>query len=115
MINKISDILKFVALTKLNFSAFKITLTKCFQTIFDRIQYIRLRMAYISQNIILEGQNNKIELLQKGADPEQLKSLEKETFGKLEEIKEIREFIDKCNEPGEFLDDVCELANVGVI
>jgi HD-GYP domain-containing protein (c-di-GMP phosphodiesterase class II) len=78
---------------------------KKLQTIFDRIQYIRLRMAYISQKIILEGQNAKIEILQNGADSGELKALETETHNKLEEIKEIREFINKCNEPGEFLDD----------
>ena len=78
---------------------------KKLQTIFDRIQYIRLRMAYISQRIILEGQNAKIEILQNGSDSEKLKALETEIHNKLEEIKEIREFINKCNEPGEFLDD----------
>ena len=78
---------------------------KKLQTIFDRIQYIRLRMAYISQRIILEGQNAKIEILQNGSDSEKLKALETETHNKLQEIKEIREFINKCNEPGEFLDD----------
>ena len=78
---------------------------KKLQTIFDRIQYIRLRMAYISQRIILDGQNAKIEILQNGSDSEKLKALEAETHNKLEEIKEIREFINKCNEPGEFLDD----------
>lgn len=78
---------------------------KKLQTIFDRIKYVRLRMAYISQKIILEGQNTKIEILQNGADSGKLKALETETHNKLEEIKEIREFINKCNEPGEFLDD----------
>ena len=78
---------------------------KKLQTIFDRIQYVRLRMAYISQKIMLEGQNTKIELLQNGSDSGKLKALEKETLDKLEEIKEIREFINKCNEPGEFLED----------
>ena len=78
---------------------------KKLQTIFDRIQYIRLRMAYISQRIILEGQNAKIEILQNGSDSEKLIALETETNNKLEEIKEISEFINKCNEPGEFLDD----------
>ena len=78
---------------------------KKLQTIFDRIHYIRLRMAYISQRIILEGQNAKIQILQNGADSGKLKALETETDSKLEEIKEIREFINKCNEPGEFLDD----------
>jgi hypothetical protein len=62
-------------------------------------------MAYISQKIILEAQNTKIEILQNGEDSGKLKALETETHNKLEEIKEMREFINKCNEPGEFLDD----------
>ena len=78
---------------------------KKLQTIFDRIQYIRLRMTYISQKIKLDGQNAQIELLKNGSDPKKLNDLDKETQVKLKEIKEIREFINKCNEPGEFLDD----------
>ena len=78
---------------------------KKLQTIFDRIQYIRLRMTYISQKIRLDGQNAQIELLKNGSDPKKLNDLEKETQVKLKEITEIREFINKCNEPGEFLDD----------
>jgi HD-GYP domain-containing protein (c-di-GMP phosphodiesterase class II) len=78
---------------------------KKLQTIFDRIQYIQLRMAYISQKIILEGQNAKIEILQNGKDARKIKAMETETHNKLQEIKEIRDFINKCNEPGEFLDD----------
>ena len=78
---------------------------KKLQTIFDRIHYVRLRMDYISQKISIEGQNSKIELLQNGGDPEKLKALETETQNKLDETLEIRDFINKCNEPGEFLDD----------
>ena len=78
---------------------------KKLQTIFDRIQYVRLRMAYISQKLELEGQEAKIKILQNGSSPEKLNSIEKETLEKLMEIEEIQRFINKCNEPGEFLDD----------
>jgi len=78
---------------------------KKLQTIFDRIQYVRLRMAYIIQKIKLEGQEAKIKILQNGSSPEKLNSIEKETLEKLIEIEEIQRFINKCNEPGEFLDD----------
>ena len=78
---------------------------KKLQTIFDRIQYVRLRMAYIIQKIKLEGQEAKIKILQNGSSPEKLNSIEKETLEKLIEIEEILRFINKCNEPGEFLDD----------
>ena len=78
---------------------------KKLQTIFDRIQYVRLRMAYIIQKIKLEGQEAKIKILQNGSSPEKLNSIEKETLEKLMEIEETQRFINKCNEPGEFLDD----------
>ena len=78
---------------------------KKLQTIFDRIQYVRLRMAYIIQKIKLEGQEAKIKILQNGSSLEKLNSIEKETLEKLMEIEEIQRFINKCNEPGEFLDD----------
>jgi HD-GYP domain-containing protein (c-di-GMP phosphodiesterase class II) len=78
---------------------------KKLQTIFDRIKYVRLRMVYISQKIILESQEAKIAILQNGADPNELQALEQKTQSQLEELKDIQEFINKCNEPGEFLDD----------
>ena len=78
---------------------------KKLQTIFDRIEYVRLRMAYIIQKIKLEGQEAKIQILQNGSSAEKLNSIEKETLEKLMEIEEIQRFINKCNEPGEFLDD----------
>ena len=78
---------------------------KKLQTIFDRIQYVRLRMTYIGQKIMLGSQNTKIDILQNGSDPAQIEALENETQEKLEELNQIKEFINKCNEPGEFLDD----------
>ena len=78
---------------------------KKLQTIFDRIHYVRLRMDYIIQKIKLEGQSNKIELLQNGNDPAKIKACEKETLEKIAEMEEIRDFVNKCNEPGEFLED----------
>jgi HD-GYP domain-containing protein (c-di-GMP phosphodiesterase class II) len=79
---------------------------KKLQTIFDRIQHVRLRMTYIGQKIMLESQTTKIELLQNGgADPTKIASLDKETQDKLDELNGITEFINRCNEPGEFLDD----------
>ncbi len=78
---------------------------KKLQTIFDRIHYIRLRMDYLTQKTMLEGQNAKIELMQSNADSEKLETLDKEIQDKLGELKDIREFINKCNEPGEFLED----------
>lgn len=78
---------------------------KKLQTIFDRIQYVRLRMEYIIQKIKLEGQQKKIDLLEKGVDTAEIKKVEANSENQIQEIRDIRDFINKCNEPGEFLED----------
>ena len=78
---------------------------KKLQTIFDRIDYVRLRMDYIIQKVKLEGQQKKIELLEKGANKDELKKDETELNDEIQELQDIRSFINKCNEPGEFLED----------
>ena len=78
---------------------------KKLQTIFDRIHYIRLRMDYMIQKVKLEGQQKKIELLEKKADPSDIKIIELDSEKQIQELEEIRAFINKCNEPGEFLED----------
>ena len=78
---------------------------KKLQTIFDRIHYIRLRMDYIIQKIKLEGQQNKIELLERKADLAEIKKVELKSEKQIQEMEDIRLFINKCNEPGEFLED----------
>ena len=78
---------------------------KKLQTIFDRIHYVRLRMDYIIQKVKLEGQQIKINLLESGAVKTEVEKVETDLNNKIEELKEIRSFINKCNEPGEFLED----------
>ena len=78
---------------------------KKLQTIFDRIHFIRLRMDYIIQKVKLENQEKKIELLQNGSDLEEIKKLDTESDNQIQELVGIRTFINKCNEPGEFLED----------
>ena len=78
---------------------------KKLQTIFDRIHYIRLRMDYIIQKVKLEGQQNKIELLERKADLAEIKKVELKSEKQIQEMEGIRSFINKCNEPGEFLED----------
>ena len=78
---------------------------KKLQTIFDRIHYLRLRMDYIIQKVKLEGQQIKINLLESGAVKTEVEKVEADLNNKIEELKEIRSFINKCNEPGEFLED----------
>jgi HD-GYP domain-containing protein (c-di-GMP phosphodiesterase class II) len=78
---------------------------KKLQTIFDRIHYVRLRMDYMIQKVQLEGQQKKIELLEKRADLAEIKKIESDSEKHIKELEEIRAFINKCNEPGEFLED----------
>ena len=78
---------------------------KKLQTIFDRIHYIRLRMDYIIQKVKLEGQQKKIELLERKADLAEIKKIELKSEKQIQEMEDIRLFINKCNEPGEFLED----------
>ena len=78
---------------------------KKLQTIFDRIHYVRLRMDYMIQKVKLEGQQKKIELLEKRADPAEIKKIESDSEEQIKELEDIRAFINKCNEPGEFLED----------
>jgi HD-GYP domain-containing protein (c-di-GMP phosphodiesterase class II) len=78
---------------------------KKLQTIFDRIHYVRLRMDYMIQKVKLEGQQKKIELLEKKADPAEIKIIEADAEKQIQELEDIRAFINKCNEPGEFLED----------
>jgi HD-GYP domain-containing protein (c-di-GMP phosphodiesterase class II) len=78
---------------------------KKLQTIFDRIHYVRLRMDYMIQKVKLEGQQKKIELLEKKADPAEIKKIESDSEEQIKELEDIRAFINKCNEPGEFLED----------
>jgi len=78
---------------------------KKLQTIFDRIHYVRLRMDYIIQKVKLEGQQRKIDLLEKDADKTEVEKIETDLNIKIKELQDIRSFINKCNEPGEFLED----------
>jgi HD-GYP domain-containing protein (c-di-GMP phosphodiesterase class II) len=78
---------------------------KKLQTIFDRIHYVRLRMDYMIQKVKLEGQEKKIALLEKKADTSEIKKIEADSEKQILELEEIRAFINKCNEPGEFLED----------
>ena len=78
---------------------------KKLQTIFDRIHYVRLRMDYITQKVQLEGQKIKIDLLERNTPKSEVEKFETDLNNKIQELKDIRSFINKCNEPGEFLED----------
>ncbi len=78
---------------------------KKLQTIFDRIQYVDMRMQYLIQNCRMEALDWKLQLTQKGAAPEELEKVENQFREREAELKDIREFIHQCNMPGEFLED----------
>ena len=62
-------------------------------------------MDYIIQKVKLEGQQKKIELLERKADLAEIKKVELKSEKQIQEMEDIRSFINKCNEPGEFLED----------
>lgn len=75
------------------------------QTIFDRILYIDLRMQYLIQNNRMEGIKKKMEALEQGASKEDLARIEQETENDETTLKDIRQFLNACNSPGEFLEE----------
>lgn len=75
------------------------------QTIFDRIQYVDLRMQYLIQNCRLEGIHRKLDLLRKNASEEDLRELDRQIQERESQLTEIRKFIHHCNMPGEFLEE----------
>jgi len=79
--------------------------SKKLQTIFDRIHHVDTRMKYVIQEAKLEGMEKKIKLLKDNASFEEIKDLDYEIQQKIEKLQEIREFILKCNEPKEFLEE----------
>ncbi len=75
------------------------------QTIFDRIEQVDLRMAYIQERIKNEGLKKRIQAMQAVTPAAELRRIEEETAKRLQEVVDIRAFILRCNEPGETLDD----------
>ena len=79
--------------------------SKKLETIFDRIQFVDLRMQFIIKSIQLESAQAQLKLIRNGANPDKVRELEESTAQTVIELKEVREFIKKCNEPSEFLED----------
>jgi len=78
---------------------------KKLQTIFDRVEFIDLRLRYISQKTKSDSYLQKVALMEQGSSTEEITKLDEATKNKLDELEEIRQFLVKCNEPGEFLED----------
>ena len=78
---------------------------KKLQTIFDRIEYIDIRMCFIVEQMEKNFLNEKVKVLQNGGDSKKISTLEEKQKTKRQELLEIRDFIKQCNNPGEFLED----------
>ena len=79
--------------------------SKKLETIFDRIQFVDMRMQFIIQKLELEAAQTQLKLIREGETSGKIKKLEENTAKEVQELKETREFIKKCNEPSEFLGD----------
>ena len=75
------------------------------QTIFDRIHHIDLRMSLLLEKAEKEGLQKKLALMENGADKTALDKAEEITRKRIEEINDIRQFIQQCNQPSECLAD----------
>ena len=78
---------------------------KKLQTIFDRIEFVDLRICFILEQMDKSFLNEKIKILQNGSDAKKISTLEDEQKVKRQELMDIRDFINQCNNPGEFLED----------
>jgi len=79
--------------------------SKKLETIFDRIQFVDLRMQFIIQSVRLESSQTQLKMIKEGETAEKIKKFEDSTTKTIQELKDTREFIIKCNEPSEFLED----------
>ncbi|MCF6150562.1 MAG: bacteriohemerythrin [Candidatus Kuenenia sp.] len=75
------------------------------EAIFDRIHYIELRFNYLMQQVEKSYFQKKLELLEKQTEKEENEKLEEETRRRINELEEMKEFVLRCNKPGEFLED----------
>lgn len=78
---------------------------KKLQTIFDRIEFVDLRLCFIIEQMEKSFLNEKIKILQNGPDAKNVSTLEDKQKIKRHELMDIRDFIKQCNNPGEFLED----------
>ncbi len=79
--------------------------SKKLQTIFDRIHHVDLRLEYAIHCALTEKIQTMLDLRNKRASEEEIQKAEEDGDKRANELREIREFIQFCNEPREFLDD----------
>ncbi|MGE4293210.1 MAG: HD domain-containing phosphohydrolase [Desulfovibrio sp.] len=75
------------------------------QTIFNRIELIRVRFQLIGERMRVEALEKRLEMLRTGADPEQGRALEKELESLQRELWENFDFVKACNESTEYMSD----------
>ncbi|MFQ5482715.1 MAG: HD domain-containing phosphohydrolase, partial [Nitrospinaceae bacterium] len=75
------------------------------QTIFDRIAHVNLRLEYAMQCARTAYLESRIQLMEQGAPAGEIQKLEEASEARIRELNEIREFIRRCNQPGEYLED----------
>lgn len=78
---------------------------KKLQTLFDRSQHVDLRMKYILERIQNTILQQKVDLLTKGAAEKDIEDLDAKAQTINVRIYEIRNFLQRCNEPYEPLSD----------
>ncbi len=79
--------------------------SKKLQTIFDRIHHVDLRMEYAIQSAEMEMLKKRMTLEHQGADEQTIAQALESHQARIEELREIRDFIWYCNEPREYLED----------
>jgi len=79
--------------------------SKKLETIFDRIEHVRLRLEYLVEKTRNKGLKKQVEALKAGKGAGEIKHIEEETRRQVRRLREIRDFLTACNEPEEALDD----------
>lgn len=75
------------------------------QTIFDRVELIRVRFDYIAERLRAEMLEKKVQLVSAGADSEQLRLFDAECAERLREVYDGADFVAVCNGAGEYMSD----------
>jgi HD-GYP domain-containing protein (c-di-GMP phosphodiesterase class II) len=75
------------------------------ETIFDRVELIKSRFAYIEKSIEADHYRNMARLAQAQTSQSEIRRIEDAMHKALEELREERDFVLSCNNPGEFMDD----------
>ncbi|MGE4299276.1 MAG: HD domain-containing phosphohydrolase [Desulfovibrionaceae bacterium] len=84
------------------------------ETIFDRVELVKLRFDYIARHIETDFLRHKVALLETG-DRDGLASLDAAQTAALAELADEQTFVMECNNPGEFMADekIARLKEIG--